>query len=79
MSKIGQSARMKQSELAPYVTLGIARVEDGYELRKITLSGTEVKHVKVLNKEKDRAGIMVMMQVALSQYIINFNESQKGD
>lgn len=74
MAKIGQSTRLKQDEAKPYVTLGIAKVEDGYELRKITVSGLEVQHVKVLQKETERAAIMMAMNIALIQYNIDFNE-----
>ena len=76
MSKIGQSVRLKQSEDKPYVTLGIAKVSDGYELRKITISGLEVVHVKVLKKETERASIMQEMNIALIQYNVNFNEGE---
>jgi hypothetical protein len=76
MSKIGQSVRLKQSEDKPYVTLGIAKVDGGYELRKITVSGLEVQHVKVLKKETERASIMQEMQMALIHYTISFNEGE---
>jgi hypothetical protein len=78
-SKIGRSTILKQSEAGPYVTIGIAKVEGGYELRKLTMSGTDVKHIKVLHKSDNRAEIMMELQIALSQYSINFNESNKGD
>jgi len=77
-SKIGRNIRTQQSDLLPLVTLGIAKVEGGYELRKVTLNGTEVQHVKVLSKASDRAEIMQALQMALIQYTINFNEKQMG-
>lgn len=78
MAKIGQNARLKQDEAAPYSTLGIVKVADGYELRKVLVSGTEVKSVKTLQKADNRAEIMQAMQMALIQYTINFNEKESG-
>jgi NAD(P)H-nitrite reductase large subunit len=79
MAKIGQNARLKQVEAAPYATLGIVKTEDGYELRKVTVSGMDVKSVKVLGKAKERAEIMMALQMALSQYTINFNQKESGE
>ena len=76
MGKIGQNVRLKADETAPYVTLGIAKVSDGFELRKVTISGTEVQNVKTLFKTENRAEVMVQMQLELSQYTINFNQKE---
>jgi hypothetical protein len=78
MAKIGQNARLKIDEVAPYSTLGIVKVADGYELRKVLVSGTEVKSVKTIQKADNRAEIMQAMQMALIQYTINFNEKESG-
>jgi hypothetical protein len=79
MGKIGQSARLKADEAAPYVTLGIVKVGDGYELRKVTISGLEVLHMKVLKKETERAAIMMELNIALINYNINFNQNESGE
>jgi hypothetical protein len=76
MSKVGQSIRLKQSETKPYVTLGIATTDEGYELRRVTVSGLEVQAFKVLLKSKERAEVMQQLQLELSAYIINFNRGE---
>ena len=74
MGKIGQNVRMKAEEAEAYSTLGIAKVSDGYELRRVTVSGLEVQNIKTLFKAKERAEIMMQMQLELSQYTIDFNQ-----
>ena len=77
-NKIGQNTRLKQVEAKPYVTLGIAKVEDGYELRRLTVSGTEVQNVKTVLKCVERAEVMMALQTELSRYTIEFNSKEMG-
>ena len=70
---------MKLDEAAPYATLGICKVSDGYELRRVVISGMEVKSVKVLHKAESRAEIMQQTQIELSQYTIDFNQGEMRD
>ena len=78
MSRIGMATKLKQNDKGPYVTLGIAKTTEGYEIRKITLRGLEIEATKVLHKCDDRAEAMQQMQIALSHYIVNFNNREMG-
>jgi hypothetical protein len=74
MSKIGQDARLKLKDLGKYKTLGIAKTDEGYELRRVTMDGAEATNVEVLAKTEQRAEIMEEMMMALGKYVMNFNE-----
>lgn len=78
--KIGERTTSKLKDAnQPYYTIGIARTEEGYELRKLRVLGLEIQLIKVLMKTPDRALILHEMRLQLGNYIIDFNEeSMKG-
>lgn len=74
MSKIGQTVKMKQKDKGPYYVLGLAETVDGYEVRRLKMSGDEVESVQVLLKAKYKAEVMMRLQTEVSSYIIEFNQ-----
>lgn len=72
-TKIGKNITAKNEDQVPYYTLGIAKTEDGFEVRELKVFGMEVQVRKVVLRTKDRAEAMHSMRLELANYIINFN------
>lgn len=74
--KIGESITSKLEDLKPYYTIGIAKTDKGYEVRRIRVFGTEVEVRKVFLTTTERGEAMHEMRLRVSDYIINFNEEE---
>lgn len=78
MAKIGQSVRLKQKDKGPYYVIGIAVVENGFEVRKIKMNGDEVVSFITVFKTELKPEAMTRLQMEVQSYIINFNQTQLG-
>ena len=78
MSKIGQSVRLKQKDNGPYYVIGIAATDEGYEVRKIKMEGSDATFVQTVFKTKLKPEAMQRLQMEVQSYIINFNQTQLG-
>lgn len=78
MSKIGRSVTLKQKDVGPYYVIGIAVTDEGFEIRKIKMSGDEVESFTVVSRTDLKPEAMQRLQMEVQSYIINFNQTQLG-
>jgi hypothetical protein len=74
--KIGENLKTMKEDGKPYNTVGIAKTEAGYEIRLLRVLGMNVETRKVLKVDKDRASILSEFMIAVSKYVVNFNQKE---
>lgn len=75
-TKIGENTKAKLEDGTPYYCLGIAKTDNGYEIRRLKVIGMQVETRKVLEVSTDRALILSEFMIAVSKYVVNFNQKE---